>query len=33
MTRATKIVATLGPSSNTLEILTRMIAAGWTWCG
>ncbi len=28
MTRATKIVATLGPSSNTLEILTRMIAAG-----
>ncbi|ANA34022.1 pyruvate kinase [Ralstonia mannitolilytica] len=28
MTRATKIVATLGPSSNTLEILTRMIAGG-----
>jgi len=28
MTRATKIVATLGPASSTQEILTRMIAAG-----
>lgn len=28
MARATKIVATLGPASNTREILTRMIAAG-----
>jgi pyruvate kinase len=28
MQRATKIVATLGPASNTPEILTRMIAAG-----
>ena len=26
--RATKIVATIGPASNTLEILERMIAAG-----
>ena len=26
--RATKIVATVGPASNTLEILERMIAAG-----
>jgi len=28
MTRATKIVATLGPASSTQEVLTRMIAAG-----
>ena len=28
MTRATKIVATLGPASSTQEILTRMISAG-----
>src|SRR5438045_925051 len=28
MPRQTKIVATLGPASNTLEILTRLIAAG-----
>ena len=28
MTRSTKIVATIGPASSTLEILTRMIAAG-----
>jgi pyruvate kinase len=28
MQRATKIVATLGPASNTPDILTRMIAAG-----
>ena len=28
MSRETKIVATLGPASNTPEILTRMIAAG-----
>ena len=28
MHRATKIVATLGPASNTPEVLTRMIAAG-----
>ncbi|HXX83863.1 MAG TPA: pyruvate kinase [Casimicrobiaceae bacterium] len=28
MQRATKIVATLGPSSNTPEVLTRMLAAG-----
>src|SRR5258705_5280104 len=28
MQRSTKIVATLGPASNTLEVLTRMIAAG-----
>lgn len=28
MTRATKIVATLGPASSTQEVLTRMISAG-----
>ncbi|MEP7085396.1 MAG: pyruvate kinase, partial [Betaproteobacteria bacterium] len=28
MLRETKIVATLGPASNTPEILTRMLAAG-----
>ncbi|RZL28495.1 MAG: pyruvate kinase, partial [Rubrivivax sp.] len=28
MTRATKIVATLGPASNTPEVLERMIRAG-----
>ena len=28
MQRATKIVATLGPASNTPDVLTRMIAAG-----
>ena len=28
MQRSTKIVATLGPSSNDLEVLTRLIAAG-----
>jgi pyruvate kinase len=28
MQRSTKIVATLGPSSNTPEVLTRMLAAG-----
>ncbi len=28
MTRSTKIVATIGPASSTLDMLTRMIAAG-----
>jgi len=28
MTRSTKIVATIGPASSTLDVLTRMIAAG-----
>ncbi|MCS6765571.1 MAG: pyruvate kinase [Candidatus Protistobacter heckmanni] len=28
MIRSTKIVATIGPASNTLEVLTRMIGAG-----
>ena len=28
MTRSTKIVATIGPASSTLEVLTRMIGAG-----
>jgi pyruvate kinase len=32
MTRSTKIVATIGPASSTLEVLTRMIGPGSTWC-
>jgi pyruvate kinase len=28
MTRSTKIVATIGPASSSLEVLTRMIGAG-----
>ena len=28
MQRATKIVATLGPASNSPDVLTRMLAAG-----
>ena len=28
MQRATKIVATLGPASSGLDVLTRMLAAG-----
>ncbi len=28
MPRGTKIVATIGPASNTIEILTRMFEAG-----
>jgi pyruvate kinase len=32
MTRATKIVATLGPASSDPAVLEQMIAPASTWC-